>query len=307
MTRAPNLFIVGAPRCGTTSLHNYLAQHHECYMSKFKEPGYFSRYRVREDLRTANPAVWTYEWYLALFADANSTHRIVGESSTSYLRDEAALAELKTSVEDPRIIAMVRDPVVLISSYFHYNRFQGWEPALTIQEAWDRQDDRCSGRIDSHTANRPDSLAYRDIAMLGKQVERLFRLFPRDRVLVLVSDDLRLCPETVGRQVQDFLDLNYDPNLVFPKDNSARAPQLRVISDLVKKPPPWLASARERLKRAVGVRSLGIRAVVDTVNVRHEKYSIDPDFASELRRYYRSDVELLSELLGQDLIGRWWS
>ncbi|MGV0795811.1 sulfotransferase [Mycolicibacterium elephantis] len=305
--RTPNLFIVGAPRCGTTSLHNYLAQHDECFMSKVKEPGYFSRDRVREDLRAANPAVWTYEWYLSLFADAQPNHLIVGESSTSYLRDEKALSDLSEVIENPRIIAMVRDPVALVISYFHYNRFQGWEPAETVEEAWDRQDSRCAGEVDSNTANRPDSIAYRDVATLGQQVQTLFRIFPREQVLILISDDLHQSPQTVGRRVQDFLGLTYNAELKFRRDNAARASQWAVMSDLVRNPPPWLATARDRVKRTAGVRSLGIRSLIDAVNSKDESYAIEKDFAVKLRQYYRPDVDLLSELLDQDLVSRWWS
>ncbi|MCV7265157.1 sulfotransferase family protein [Mycolicibacterium poriferae] len=305
--KVPNLFIVGAPRCGTTSLHNYIAQHPECYMSRLKEPGYFSRHRVRESIRGANPSVWTYDWYLSLFADAKPNHLIVGESSTSYLRDEAALAEIQSKIHDPRIIAMVRDPVKLISSYYHFLQFSGWETAPTLEAAWRLQDERCAGRVDSASANRPDTLAYRNLAQLGAQTERLLQLFPRDRVLVLISDDLGACPDALGKRVQDFLGVNYDSSLELRKDNSARAPHIKALSDVVKRPPAWLSAARDRVKRTAGVRSLGIRTALDKLNVKKDSHSIDAHLVSELQTYFRPDVELLSEIVGQDLVTRWWS
>ena len=70
----PNFFIVGAPKCGTTSMHEYLQRHPDVYMPFFKEPHFFgsdlegSRFRQFR----ARP-----ERYLKLFRDApgRETHR----------------------------------------------------------------------------------------------------------------------------------------------------------------------------------------------------------------------------------------
>jgi len=40
--RKPNLFIVGAPKCGTTSLWTYLREHPQVFMSAEKELYFFS-------------------------------------------------------------------------------------------------------------------------------------------------------------------------------------------------------------------------------------------------------------------------
>ena len=80
--RRPNLFIVGAPKCATTTLHEYLARHPECYMSRIKEPAYFSRSHVREDIRLSVPYFHSETEYLKLFSDATMKHKVVGESST---------------------------------------------------------------------------------------------------------------------------------------------------------------------------------------------------------------------------------
>ena len=57
-TRKPNLFIIGAMKSGTTSLHEYLATHPEIAMSREKEPGYFV-----EELSLGKGEAW----YLSLF------------------------------------------------------------------------------------------------------------------------------------------------------------------------------------------------------------------------------------------------
>jgi hypothetical protein len=69
----PNLFIVGAMRSGTTSLHAYLGLHPEIFMSVPKEPSYFVK-----EMNLAKGQ----EWYLGLFAAAGKA-KVIGESSAS--------------------------------------------------------------------------------------------------------------------------------------------------------------------------------------------------------------------------------
>ena len=84
--RFPNLFIIGAMKAGTSSLHEYLHQHPEIYMSRFKEPQYFAPHVTREGFawgqghQHPEPGV---DWYLRLFKDAGDV-RYAGESSVSY-------------------------------------------------------------------------------------------------------------------------------------------------------------------------------------------------------------------------------
>lgn len=73
--RIPNLFIVGAMKSGTTTLHNYLNMHPDIFMSqKPKEPQYFV-----QELNWSKGE----DWYLSLFEAAGDA-KIIGESSTDY-------------------------------------------------------------------------------------------------------------------------------------------------------------------------------------------------------------------------------
>jgi hypothetical protein len=273
-------------------------------MSPIKEPGYFSRDRFLEDVRRSIPQLRSEEGYMTCFTKAGPHHKIVGESSTSYLRSETDLLGIRAFSGDPKIIAMVRDPADLVASYFHYQRFTGWEPATTLHEAWGLQDDRCSGDVRSVTASLPDSLAYRDVAMLGRQVGRLLRLFPHDRVLVLVMNDLKKRPKEVGREVQAFAEVSH-VDLEMPSDNRARKARLQWLDDLVKRPPWIVRWGKNRVKRLVGVRELGLRRVVDKLNATQAFPTVEHNLKAEMREYFRDDVELLSSILRRDLLELW--
>lgn len=274
-------------------------------MSPVKEPSYFARAHVRDDVRRTMPYMQSETAYLKLFSGATEVHKVVGESSTCYMRAEADLEELKAFAENPKIIALVRDPVSLVSSYFHFLRYQGWEPLNTLREAWDIQDDRCAGKVESATANRPDSLAYRNVALLGQQVERLYRMFGSENVLVLVSNDLRDDTSNVCRTLQKFLGLTYVAEIEMPHNNVARAAKVQFIDRLFKRSPKIVLQLKNRIKRLVGVRSFGIRRLIDRFNSKRIQHSVDSELRNEMRAYFRNDVALLGSLLDRDLLDLW--
>lgn len=108
----PNVLIIGAAKCGTTSLHNYLGAHPAIQMSEVKELNFFSE-----------PDVWArgLGWYENQF-DPQSPIR--GESSTSYTRagNATVVAErAHAAIPDARLIYVVRDPIERIRSDYHHH------------------------------------------------------------------------------------------------------------------------------------------------------------------------------------------
>ena len=113
----PNLFIVGAAKAGTTSLAYYLSQHADVFMSKMKEPHYFSAVRPEGKFAHAVPVVSDEASYLRLFQGADGVH-YRGEASTSYLWSEAAAARIAERSPDARIIAVLREPIERLHSHY---------------------------------------------------------------------------------------------------------------------------------------------------------------------------------------------
>ncbi|MCP2728272.1 sulfotransferase family protein [Limnofasciculus baicalensis] len=103
--KKPNLFVVGAPKCGTTSMHNYLGQHPEIFMSSPKELHYFSR-----DIDCFTGKIKELYNYLQLFDSAGNA-KYIGESSPEYLYSEVASQQIKELCSDAKIIIMLRNPL----------------------------------------------------------------------------------------------------------------------------------------------------------------------------------------------------
>lgn len=112
--RRPNLFVIGAMKSGTTSLHEYLNAHPQIAMSKWKEPAFFVEeltWRRGED------------WYLSLF-DSDGRYRYVGESSTHYTRFpvfQGVVERLYRFNPDARLIYIMRNPLDRIVSHYWHN------------------------------------------------------------------------------------------------------------------------------------------------------------------------------------------
>src|SRR2546429_216975 len=105
----PTFFIVGAPRCGTSSLASYLDAHPRIFMSKPKEPHHFGR-----DLEIRVRPYASRESYLRLFEGVDADH--AGDASVLYLYSSTAPDEILALNPDARIIIMLRDPLEMIPS-----------------------------------------------------------------------------------------------------------------------------------------------------------------------------------------------
>ena len=108
MTRFPNFIIIGAGKCGTTSIYSYLKQHPEIYLCSKKETFFFINSIAREKHRKWG-SVTTQEEYLALFTDAPDKCT-VGEISTNYYAYPESAELIHNAIPNVKIIAILRDP-----------------------------------------------------------------------------------------------------------------------------------------------------------------------------------------------------
>src|SRR3954453_11674964 len=160
----PNLIVIGAAKCGTTSLHEYLALHPDIAMSAKKELNFFTR----DDWRSQ------VDWYADQFPDA----AVRGESSPGYTLAPflpSVAGRVHELVPDARLVYLVRDPV---------DRAVANYTELVMHRLEERPIDHAL--TDFSDAANPHLCGSR----YGSQVERFLRHFDRDRLLVLDQADL---------------------------------------------------------------------------------------------------------------------
>jgi hypothetical protein len=287
-------------------LYNYLKQHPNCFMPDIKEPGYFSRSHIREEFRTTIHYLQSFEAYLALFRAAPENALAVGEASTSYLRDDQALKAINRVFPEAKVIICLRDPVELVSSYYSFLKFEHWEDAPTLEHAWRVQPERAHGRHIPPSARRPDSLHYAEVARIGAQVREAHHIFGRERVKIVMFEDISRSFHTTYTEIQEFLGLPVMmPAVVDISANSARRARYGLIDRLVKRPPKFIGRSKQALKKVLRRNSLGIRAFLDRVNTETVRNQLSEQLRDEMRAYFHDDVRLLSAEIGIDLAHRW--
>lgn len=293
----PNFFIVGAPKCGTTALWEYLRPHPNIFMSDVKEPHFFAT-----DLGTY-PRVKTLQEYTEIFAPSTAEHLRVGEASVYYLRSSVAVRNIREFNPEARIIAMFRNPVEMVHSLHSQLLHVAEERESDFETAWRLQDRRNRG-LDLPPGSRGSFLLqYAQVGQFGTQTQRLLSVFPPAQVKLILYDDFAASPQAVYDEVMDFLGTPHDNRTDFPRINVNKRARLDWLSNFARKPPSALRTAVRRLKQAVGAEGItAVKAKIVVLNtVREKRQPLSPQFRAELVETFREEVSLLSRLLDRDL------
>ena len=265
--RFPDFFLIGAPRCGTTSLSRYLADNPQVCFSRPKEPHYFSLlspHASLDDLETA---------YLSrYFSHYRESHKAIGEGSVSYLYSPYALQRILSVNPQAKFIAILRNPLDMLPSYHLRMLFTVMEDVEDFATAWSLQEVRARGeRIPKHCLD-PHLLLYREVAKFGEQVERLYHLAGRDRSLVLLFDDLVRDPRAVYKQVLAFIGVDDDGRTRFQRKLRSRIYRYRWLQQLLYAPLVRKAHVVDTLHRRMNQEeSLRTKVLAETVGaVEHD-------------------------------------
>jgi hypothetical protein len=284
--RKPNFFIIGAPKCGTTSLSVWLGEHRKIFMSPIKEPHFFNN----DDRQ----AISTVDEYEALFRGASGEHVAVGEASVWYLSSANAVTSILRYQPEAKFIVMLRNPIEMAPALHGEMLLSGLEYEQEFSMAWGLQEERRQGRrIRDAWARR--RFLYGEICSLGTQLERLYKIVPSDRVLTVILDDIRADPRPEYLRVLQFLEVPDDGRLDFPVYNPASAFRYPGIQRVAY---PIL-----HLKDRLGVSGgLGLWTRVENLmRVERPRKPLAPEMISVLSEYFSQDVELLGQLLRRDL------
>jgi hypothetical protein len=297
--KKPDVFIVGAPKCGTSAMDHYLAGHPEIYMAK-KEMHVFG-----SDLRFG-PQFYRrdHEAYMTEFATRNGERR-AGEASVWYLFSTQAAAEIHAFNPEARIIIMLREPAEMLHSLYHQFRFDGNEHLRTFEEALAAEDERRAGRRLTRQTYLAQGLVYRETARYTEQVRRYFDVFGRERVHVIIYDDLAADVRAVYCRALEFLGVDSTRiETDFQVINGNKSVKHSALRGLLNDPlvrSTAIAIGR-RLPRPIFAALHDVERRLWKLNSRSEKrVPLQPEVRAQLQREFAPEVERLSELLGRDL------
>ena len=297
MAVQPDFFIVGAPKCGTTALYEYLHPHPNIFLSAIKEPHYFAK-----DLGTY-PRIKTPEEYEAIFAERTPEHFRVGEASVYYLRSAVAIPRIREFNPAARLIAMFRNPVEMVHSLHSQLLYVSEEIVEDFEAAWRLQDRRSRGLDLPPRIRSPLLVQYRQVGQFGTQAQRLLETFPREQVKLILFDDFAASPQRVYDEVLEFLRVPHDGRTEFPRINENKRAKVAWLKQFYRKPPPVLRDAIRSLKQAVGGERIGAvkKKMVELNTVKEGRQPLSPEFRIELVESFREEVALLGRLMNRDL------
>jgi hypothetical protein len=296
--RIPDFFIIGASKCGTTALSEYVAEHPNVCFARTKEPHFFSDDFPKQKLDHNLDEYWRRNFS---YFDARK-HRVIGEGSGTYYISEVAIANILKQNPAAKFIYMVRNPVDMIHSWYYDLRFSNSEN-VSLEEGWDLQPLRLQGFKLPRQLREPRFLQYRMMGSLGRRLEVLKKLIPRGQLMVIVFDDFIRDPKQTYEKVLAFVGVPSDGRASFPQSNMAKVQRNRLLGYISASTPRWVSKVAHKFKGFIGLRHtrLNVFAALNAKTVR--RAPLAPDFRKRLVMEFEPEVRLLEQHLNRDLSG----
>lgn len=286
----PNLFIVGAPKCGTTAWVEYLRTHPDIFFPEVKEPHFFAK-----DLPKMQWSSSLAE-YESLF-ERSQNARIVGEASVMYLYSTEAARAIRAYDPDARILVFLRDQEDFLPSLHHQFLYRFTECIEDFEQAWHLSGKRPADTIPK-LCRHPKLLDYAAMGRFGEQVERYLTEFPPEQIRVIRFADWTSDPRPTYLRILGFLGVEDDGRSDFPKINEAKTHANKMVGRLILHPPRVARVAAQFLRKLLGRRSLGAaRRAAQLVAEPGYRTSVSPALRQEIRDYYAADNRALAERL----------
>lgn len=277
----PTFFVIGAPKAGTTSLHNYLAAHPQIQMSAVKEPRFFAG--PEDGIPYPPDHVGSLAAYEALF---DPTAEVRGESSTDYAthpRRQGVPERIKELVPEARFIYLVRDPIERTVSHFKMTTALLGERRPLAEALGDLTDLRSP---------------YLSPSLYATQLERYLGSFSPERILVIDQADLQVERRATLSRIFAFLSVEDTAALAGVAEEHLSSGEWRAY-------PSGYAGfiARHVAPRAQwiprGLRQSARRSV-ERVLWRPLDTSLDDDLRGRLEDLYAPEVARLCQLTGME-------
>lgn len=254
----PTTVIVGAQKAGTTQLYAYMVKHPRCYGAAEKEVDYFSKHAER-----------SVGWYRSRFPWRRRVRRRQGhviEASPSYLPTPSALRKMHKVLPNARVIVLLRDPVSRAFSHYQHKKTRHLEQrsfAEAIEEEIRQEAFPARWGVALDESSRP-MLGYVARGYYALQLEQLYKVYRRNRVLVMDSASLFADTAKVCNRVFSFMgleDFDVEPGKVYNRGyyqeriDPRVAERLRehyqpydeLLKQICTEPMSWLAGAPKKM------------------------------------------------------------
>lgn len=278
----PNFFIIGTPKGGTTSLYSYMKQHPDIFMSEIKEPRYFTYDESNPEhvnSRAGKFPIRSMDDYLHLFNDVKD-EKVAGEASPGYLTSPLACARIREFSPAAKLVASLRNPVDrAYSSYLMHVR--AGKETRKVEDAM-KPGEQCV-----------------EMGLYYENLSRYIQTFGRDKVKVVLFDDLKKDAVSVVKDLYEFLEVDPD----FTPDISMRHNSGGIVSSRTVR----IIMRTLKINRTLTVKLRSLFPSIHTLWLRIRSANLEaaPQLTKEIRgsllEYYSEDIGKLESLLEVDL------
>jgi len=197
----PNLVVIGVVRSGTTSLYHYLSQHPSIIKSAYDELGYFdSNYDLG------------LNWYKSLFptifekkkVEEKNGKFITYDVTPFYIYNEKVPKRIQKIIPDSKLILILRNPVDrAYSNYFITKQNKKFEDIIIEEKEILKTINR---------KNKEEYYKFVHTSLLSRgfyaeQLEKWFKIFPRNQILIIKSEDFAIQTNKIMNEIFNFLGL----------------------------------------------------------------------------------------------------
>ena len=307
-------FIVGAPRCGTTTLASFLQQHPDVCFSAVKEPHFFSRDEVAALPDDEIAEVIAEEYWKRFFGHCEGDPKLYAEGSVTYLYVPERMAPILKLWPNAKFVIALRDPLSMLPSLHARLLVTGDETIRDFPTAWAKIGERAQGKSLPKRAVDPRWLRYDWAGELGRNVERFIAAVGRERCHILLFDDLTRNPQGAYRELCRFLDIEPWSNTDFEPQRINKTIRIGWLQRLLKRPPKAIRTAlageqfHKREKKVGSTESPALAAffrfrkrLLQWNKVPAKRKPLDPAVRQQIIDRLRDDVILLSRIIDRDL------
>ena len=291
--RAANLFCIGCPKSGTTTLFKILCQHSQIHTPKFKEPFFFNNSNYQNGI----------DWYAKTYYDGIKNEKWILDFTPSYLYSDEALFRINeySKGKDLKFIVMLRNPVE--RAYSHYLH--------TLRDGLEDLDFNCaiqaeSERLLNYENNLLSQLKYSYIyqSLYHKHLSKYFESFGRNNFFVINYDSQFLDKSEFKLMISDlqnFLEIKIENLNIEIKENFASESRSKILQTLVNS-----NGLHKRLARLLFKSKINRQILINKFRKLNEKKMVKKDLEAEFKKnlydkYFHTDVLKLESLLEKKL------
>jgi len=294
-SKAPNFFLVGGPKCGTTAMVEYLRTHPDIFISEPKEPNFFA------DDMPKMKYVDSLKAYLNLFNKVKH-EKVIGDASIFYMFSKDAIKNIHQLYPESKLLVMIRNPLEMVPSFHQQILFTLDEDNKDLDQVLGLEKERMKGKSLPKHCRSQRLLNYSEIAKYGSQIKNIYNYFPKKNVKIVLFDDFKKDNRQTYQEIISFLNLKDDGRVDFPRINDAKKPKSNFLNKIVNRPPKFAKYLAKLARKILNKPRLGILNTLDHFNrEKLDKKPLSEVEKKKLLSIYKEDILETSRLINKDL------